>query len=124
MAIQSAHEFTAGGVPHLDGPVPGGRDDVLLVEVHHVHGRPVPDEDAPEVDFGGRDHVPHCNGAIFTAGYHHSIVKPGNGKEGINQGIVSNKFGMCGLILYWSENRLEIIVTTFRSYIVTITSRE
>lgn len=42
-------------IPDLDGPVPWRGDDVLLVEVDDVHRRSVADENATQVDLGGRD---------------------------------------------------------------------
>ena len=37
--IEGPHKLTGAGGPHLDGPVPAGRHDVLLIKINYIHSR-------------------------------------------------------------------------------------
>ena len=65
-----------GKFGNLDGPVSGCGHDVPLVEVHHVDGRSVADENPADVDLTRVDHVPHGYGPVFGARHHHALVEP------------------------------------------------
>ena len=43
---------------NLDGPVPAGGDDILVVKVDDVHSRSVSNQHPPQVDLGRAHHVP------------------------------------------------------------------
>lgn len=68
------NELSAYGV-HLNGAVPRGRDDVLVIEVDHVDGGPVTHEHAAQADVSRRGHVPHSDGAVFGAGHHQAVTE-------------------------------------------------
>lgn len=60
---------------YFDGPVPRGRHDVLIIEVHNIHSSTVADQDAAQGDVGGRGHVPHSDGAVLGTGDHQAIAE-------------------------------------------------
>ena len=39
VTIEGPHKPTGAGGPHLDGPVPAGGNDVLLVKINYIHSR-------------------------------------------------------------------------------------
>ena len=39
VTIEGPHKLTGAGGPHLDGPVPAGGNDVLLVKINYIHSR-------------------------------------------------------------------------------------
>lgn len=58
-------EFARRRVPDFDCAVAARGDDIFLVEVHDVHGRPVTHQDAPQGYFGFRRHVPYGYRAVL-----------------------------------------------------------
>ena len=53
---------------NLDIAVARRRNDVLLVEVHNVHRRPMSDQHATDADILRSDHVPNGYRSILQAG--------------------------------------------------------
>ena len=39
VTIEGPNKLTGAGGPHLDGPVPAGGNDVLLVKINYIHSR-------------------------------------------------------------------------------------
>ena len=39
VTIEGPHKLTGAGGPDLDGPVPAGGNDVLLVKINYIHSR-------------------------------------------------------------------------------------
>lgn len=60
----------------LDGPVPRGWHNVLVIKVHHVDSSPVSHQDAAQGDVRGGGHVPHGDGPILGARHHQPIAEP------------------------------------------------
>lgn len=75
MAIQGAHEFTARGGPDLDGSIPAGGHNILLIKVNHIDGSPMTDENTAQRYLAGRGHVPDGDRAVLRAGHHHAVVE-------------------------------------------------
>merc|ERR1719234_2403413 len=77
VTIQGAHKLAGARRPYLDGPVPTGGDDILVIEVNDIHSRSMPDQNSPQVDFRRTHHVPNRDASIFAAGHHHSVAELG-----------------------------------------------
>merc|ERR1719180_361290 len=67
VTVQGAHKLAGARRPHLNGPVPTGRDDILVIKVNDIHSRSMPDQNSPQIDLSRTHHVPNRDAPIFAA---------------------------------------------------------